>query len=156
MIFSSPPRCHPLILIEICTWSVCMRCTQSLHIVCREHPHKHEMIPLRKNISESSHFTIERTFFSVMIIAVQMTSVQLQMSFYYCQISLHAVKATGWIQTLSLNLSSLHEACTLPGELFISFIKCHILVIQPSSGNVPSGMMFSRYDVYHVHHCLEC
>lgn len=47
---------------------------------------------------------------------------------------LHAAKHTPWIP--SLDLSGLYEAWSLPGEPFISFIKYHILVIQPSSGRL--------------------
>lgn len=43
-------------------------------------------------------------------------------------------KATGWIQTPSFNLSSLHEARTLLGELFIRIAKSDVLVNQNSSG----------------------
>lgn len=47
------------------------------------------------------------------------------------QILLHVAKAAGRIQTLSLNLSCLHEECTLPGELFISMFGHPTLKYQP-------------------------
>lgn len=41
-------------------------------------------------------------------------------------------------------LSSLKEACNLPGELFISSVASHVLVIQPSL----SSLMFQGWMTY--------
>lgn len=54
------------------------------------------------------------------------------------QILLHAVKATGWIWSSGLKLSSLNKVWTLPGELCNYFITYPNAIIQASS----SPLMF--------------
>lgn len=58
-------------------------------------------------------------------------------NFTHYLLLLYAAKATDWILTPGANLSSLNEACTLPGELHISLIIYHVLVIHASNISLP-------------------
>lgn len=71
-----------------------------------------ELIPLRKNASK-------RHLFNVFAEIEKAPSGDPEWKFF-CHLSIW------WIWTPGLNLSSLNEACSLPGELLISFIIYHV------------------------------